>query len=531
MHFRLFCLFILGAFSTLSAQQTHPNLLLIIADDLGVDRVKGYHDGALMATTPTLDSLRAAGITFTNAFSAPVCSPTRATMMSGKYGVNNGVGGVPGNLDLSHTSVFKELDTRTNGAYADAVIGKWHLSQPVDNDHPTNHGADYFMGLMAGSPGDYSNWTRVENGVSSQSTEYVTTALTDGALDWVNDQTKPWFLWLAHPAPHSPFHVPPAGLFTIGNTNGMINQYIAMVESVDHEINRLLNGLSDSVRANTLIVFVGDNGTPNRLIQDYPAGRGKGSLYQGGVRVPFIVSGAGVTRQGEREDALVHLTDIHATLLEVAGADLPGGIYNSHSFAHLLNAGSTAPTRDYNYTEVTSGNDPGWTIRSRRYKLITWDSGVQEFYDVAVDSFELINLLGAPLSDEAAAVKADLETEAMAIRTGWSCRDHIQNGTETGIDCGTDDCGACTTSTTQINPALALEIYPNPVREELTVSVEGQPVESVRVYNGRGQLLMERSGQQGRRVTLNVGNLKARLLLVKVRTAEGVAVKKVVKWN
>ncbi|MFK8163486.1 MAG: sulfatase-like hydrolase/transferase [Lewinella sp.] len=531
MRYCLFCLLLLSTFAPLSAQQTHPNLLLIIADDLGVDRLKGYHDGALMATTPTLDSLRNVGITFTNAFAAPVCSPTRAAIMSGKYGVNNGVGGVPGNLDLVHTSVFKELDTRTNSAYADAVIGKWHLSQPVDNDHPNNHGADHFMGVMEGSPGDYSDWTRVENGVSTQSTEYVTTALTDGALDWVNDQTQPWFLWLAHPAPHSPFHVPPAGLFTIENTDSEVNQYIAMVESVDHEINRLLNGLSDSVRANTLIIFVGDNGTPRRLMQDYPDGRGKGTLYQGGVRVPFIVSGAGVTRQGEREDALVHLTDIHATLLEVAGADLPGGIYNSHSFAHLLSLGSTEATRDYNYTEVTSGNAPGWTIRNRRYKLIDFENGRQEFYNLEVDSFELADLLSAPLSDEAAAAKSDLETEAAAIRNGWSCRDHIQNGTETGIDCGTDACGTCTTSTTQINQALALELYPNPVREQLTVSVEDQVIEAVRVFDGRGRLLTERSGNQTRRVTLNVGDLKARLLLVEVTTAEGVAVKKVVKQH
>lgn len=530
MHIRLFCLFFLGAFSSLTAQQTHPNLLLIIADDLGVDRVNGYHDGALMATTPTLDSLRAVGITFTNAYAAPMCSPSRAAMMSGKYGVNNGVPGVPGNLDLDQVSIFKELASVTNGAYADAVVGKWHIAQPAYADHPIDHGADYYMGLL-GNTSDYFAWDRTENGTTSLSTEYVTTALTDASITWVNEQTDPWFLWLAHPAPHGPFHEPPAGLYTIDNTDNTTRKYIAMVESVDHEINRLLNGMTDSVRENTLIVFVGDNGTPASVLQDYPTRRGKGTLYQGGVRVPFIVAGKGVDRQGEREDALVHLADIYATFLEVAGADLPGGIYNSQSFAHLLSSGSTEVTRDYNYTEIGSGNAPGWAIRSSRYKLINWDDGNQAFYDVVADSFELINLLAMPLTAQEADVKADLEAEALAIRTGWSCRDHIQNGTETGVDCGTDDCGACTTSTAQIDKEFTLEIYPNPVREQLTVSVEDQLVEAVRVFDGRGRLLMEQSGNQTRRVTLNVGGLRARLLLVEVKTAKGVAVKKVVKWN
>lgn len=532
MHFRLLCLFLFGSLTFVSAQQTHPNLLLVIADDVGVDRINGYHDGALMATTPTLDSLRSVGITFTNAIAAPVCSPTRSAIMSGKYGVNNGVGGVPGNLDLDQISIFKELATRTNSAYADAVIGKWHISsRPTDPNHPLDHGADYFMGVMGGSPGDYFAWNRAENGTSTPSTEYVTSAITDASIDWVNDQTEPWFLWLAHPAPHSPFHVPPEGLYTIEDTSDDVGKYIAMIESVDHEVNRLLNNMTDSVRENTLVVFIGDNGTPNANLQDYPERRGKGTLYQGGMRVPFIVAGAGVSRQGVREDALVHVTDIYATLLEVAGTDLPGGIYNSHSFAHLFTPEREGTTRNYNYNEITSGNNPGWAIRNERYKLIKWDDGSEEFYEVAVDSFELANLLQMTLSDEEAAVKADLEAEGLAIRTGWSCRDQIQNGEETGIDCGTDACGTCTTSVGVVNVDHAVNIFPNPVRDQLTVTLEDQRLEDVRIYDARGRLLLQQAGNQARQLELNVSTLQAWLLIVEVRTDQGVSVQKIVKWN
>ena len=106
----------------------YPNIILVIADDLGVDVSNGYHQGNLMPTTPTLDSLRSIGLTFDNVISAPKCTPTRAGIMSGKYGVKTGVIGTPGNLDLSDPSIFKRLSEQTNNKYSNAVIGKWHIS-------------------------------------------------------------------------------------------------------------------------------------------------------------------------------------------------------------------------------------------------------------------------------------------------------------------------------------------------------------------------------------------------------------------
>lgn len=521
----LFCTLL----SLSATAQTTPNLLLIIADDLGVDHLNGYHTGGLPATTPTLDSLRSVGVTFTNVFAAPVCSPSRAAMLTGKYGVNNGVTGVPGNLDLSHTSLFKELETRTGGTYADAVIGKWHLAQPLDPNHPLDHGADYYMGLLGPEPESYFDWSRTENGFTTNSTEYVTTALTDASIDWISAQTQPWLLWLAHAAPHTPFHVPPAGMYSIGDTNGIRNQYIAMIESVDFEVNRLLKSLSEETRANTLIVFVGDNGTPGRVLQDYPDNRGKGTLYQGGVRVPLIVAGAGVARRGEREAALVHLTDIFATLLDAAGADLPGGLHNSQSFYHLLGGASDAAVRDYNYTEVTSGGEPGWAIRNARYKLIEFATGVQEFYAVQTDSFELNNLLPGDLAAEAAAAKADLEAEALTIRTGWSCRDHILNGMETGIDCGAAGCVNCTTGVSGREPVFSVQVFPNPAREQVLLATPGQRLLGVRVFNAAGQLLLEQSGGVADRMMVKLPGGAPGIRYLEVKTEAGLRTVKVVQ--
>jgi len=448
--------------STEVSAQDQPNILLIISDDLGVDATNGYHENPLMPTTPTLDSLRSVGITFENVFSAPVCSPTRAAIMSGKYGIKSGVTGLPGHLELEHTSVFKALEEQTNGAYADAVIGKWHLAQGMNLNHPQEHGVDYYSGVINGAVSDYFAWNQTENGSTNQSTEYVTSALTDKAIEWVDNQTQPWFLWLAHVSPHTPLHVPPEHLYTIANTDNDFRKYVAMIEAMDSEIGRLINSMSEAERENTLIIYVGDNGTPNGVLRNYPNGHGKGFLYQGGIRVPMIVAGKGVERKGVRESALIHVADIHATILESAGTELSGGLFNSLSFDHLF-SGANGATRTYNFSDSERNGNYNYAIRNDRYKLITFADEPQEMYDLLLDSLEFDNLLLSPISAELELIKADLEQEANQSITAWSCRDFIQNGDEENIDCGGSFCAPCVTATKELlSEGSSFDLTPNP---------------------------------------------------------------------
>ncbi|GAB5554062.1 MAG: hypothetical protein Sapg2KO_36530 [Saprospiraceae bacterium] len=523
-----FTTFLLLFSSNLFAQQA-PNILLVIADDLGVDYTNGYHEGGRMPTTPTLDSLRSVGLTFKNVFAAPKCTPSRAAILSGKYGVKTGVIGTPGNLDLIHTSLLTELATRTNNQYADAVIGKWHLSSPADPLHPAAHGADYFMGVMGSGVDDYYAWAKTENGTTSTETQYATSAFTDASIDWVAAQNQPWLLWLAHTAPHGPFHVPPSDLYTTGNTNNNVGKYIAMVEAMDHEMNRLIQSLSEDERANTLIIFVGDNGTPNGILKDYPSGRGKSTLYQGGVRVPLIIAGAGVTRQGEEELAMVHIADIYATILEAVGADLAGGLYNSLSFYPLLSGGDFLG-RKFNYTEIGREDPSGWTIRDQRYKLIAFDDGSQEFYDLQTDSFELNNLLLGNLDSEQLASKAELESEGTQIRNGWSCQDQILNGEEVGIDCGGSSCNTCiTTSTEGLLLANRIHIFPNPMQNTLNIRSEKELILGLSIYNSAGQLLWRQSNLETQELSTSLAHLDPQLLLLEIKLPGQLIRKKVIK--
>lgn len=439
-------LFVLISQFVLWGQQNKPNILLIIADDLGIDVTNGYQENDRMPTTPTLDALRSNGLTFSNTWAAPQCTPTRASIMSGQYGIKTGVMRPPGNLDLVHQSIFSKITETTNGEYAGAVIGKWHISNPIDYDHPMQHGIDHYEGLFSSSVSDYYSWDKIENGVLTTSNEYVTTDLTNAAIDWISDQDDPWFLWLAHAAPHGPFHVPPADLYTVTNTDDNLGKYLAAIEAMDHEIGRLLDSMDEETRANTVIMFVGDNGTPGLVVQNFPSNHAKGSLYEGGVRVPLFISGKGVSRVNEVDDNLNHVADLYATILELTGEQLNGGINNSMSLKPLLSCESEL-NRPFVYTDYEDENLLSWAIRNQDYKLIEDEDGYLAFYKISEDILEENNLVGSLTTTEQELLQ-DMQAEVEIIRTGWSCNDGIQNGNEIALDDCNDTCTSDNTLST-----------------------------------------------------------------------------------
>ncbi len=494
---------------------SHPNILLIIADDLGVDRTPGYHTGGTLPTTPTLDSLRASGITFENVWSAPKCTPTRGSIMSGQHPIKTGVTGTPGNLDLEHRSIFHAIEDSTDNTYTDGVIGKWHISSPSNPDHPYLHGADYYVGLLGAAVNDYYAWQKTENGETTLCNDYVTSVLTDKAIEWRENQDQPWFLWWAHAAPHDPFHTPPTEMYTISNTDNNVRKYIAMIESIDYSLNRLLSSIPDEVKDNTLIIFVGDNGTPGQVLKDYPPGHGKSTLYQGGVRVPMIISGAGVNRYGEREDALINVSDLYATILQAVGIKLDGGINNSLGFHHLLQ-GEDGKERDYNFMDFLSQGEGGHIIRDDQYKLIVNVDESQEFYDLLNDSLEFNDLMVSGLSNTQETIRSKLENEATIIRDSWSCNDHIKNGNEEGIDCGGDNCPSCVLSNIDLVNKSHTNVFPNPTSSIVILESDDLDIQSVILYDMKGQEIYSKRNTHNARLTLDLESLDSGIYFIKV---------------
>jgi arylsulfatase A-like enzyme len=394
-----------------------PNILLVIADDVSKDAVPNYTEGTTKAYMPILQDLMNTGITFDNTWVYSVCSPTRASILTGKYGVNTGVLKVDDAISTTEVSMQKYIKDNSNDAYSTAIIGKWHLSKVVSD--AITMGVDYYAGILNAGVTDYYNWTLYENGKSATSTEYATTKLTDLAIDWTSKQTKPWFLWMAYNAPHTPFHLAPTNLHSQGSLptdDASINSnplpyYLSALEALDTEMGRFLSSLSAEERANTVIIFIGDNGVPNKVAQSpYKKTKVKESLYQGGINVPMVVSGVGVNRMGVRETALISSTDLYTTIGNITGV-ITKEIYNSTSFYDVF-TDKNANKREFVYSE----KEDVFTIRNNTYKYIKSDNGTEEFYKLSTDAYEGSNLIGTTLSTEASIAKNALITESNSIR-------------------------------------------------------------------------------------------------------------------
>ena len=401
-----------------------PNILLIIVDDMGLDATPNYNIDGIKPNMPILQSLMSNGIKFNNLWSYPLCTPTRASILTGKYGFRTEVTNVGQNLSSNEQSIQNYLDGMNSG-YSHAVIGKWHLSGDIS--HPNAIGIDEYTGVLGGGVQSYWNWNLVENMQSSKSTEYTTTKFTDLAINWIGSQNQPWFLWLAYNAPHTPFHLPPSELYSqvgLASDQSSIDAnplpyYLAMLEAMDTEMGRLINSMSQEERDNTFIVFIGDNGTPNQVVQTYPNRRAKNSLYQGGVNVPMVISGKNVERKGVEEEALLCTTDLFATIAGIAGSNI-SEINDSKNLKSMFNAPGIT-VRDYVYSEIGDDiNNLDHTIRNDKYKLMKFSSGNEALYHLAEDPLESINLLDAnrlPLSEEAQMAKEALESEIINIKS------------------------------------------------------------------------------------------------------------------
>ncbi|MFT7029368.1 MAG: arylsulfatase A-like enzyme [Marinoscillum sp.] len=394
---------------------TPPNIIFIIADDLGWDAYGDYPGiTATKANTPTIDSLARNGITFTNFWVNPICAPTRASMLTGKYGFRTGVGGVqtPPTAILSSTeTIIQKYINDTSDEYATALIGKWHVSQSSQLNAPEYFGIGFFSGIFLGAILNYYNWTQTSGGSQQNITTYATTHLVDQSVNWIEQQTKPFFLWLAFNAPHTPFHRPPLDLITdqsLVDNQATINAnplpyYLASIEAMDTEIARLISSLTPAQKENTVFVFMGDNGTPREVTQTPYADNGsKGTLFQGGINAPLVFCGKGVTRQNVTESALVQGADMFATLADLTDAgsdDYQDGV----SMKPLL-SDANATKRTFVYSEQfdnTSTKNDGYAIRNETYKLLHLENGTEYLFKISTDPFEQTNLMTATLSAEA----------------------------------------------------------------------------------------------------------------------------------
>jgi arylsulfatase A-like enzyme len=324
----IFCVL---SFVTAHAQPQRPNIVVILADDLGTADV-GFNGGKVIKT-PNLDKLAAAGARLDQFYVQPVCSPTRAALMTGRYPMRHGlqVGVVRPwaqyGLPLEERTLPQALK---EVGYVTAIIGKWHLGHFQPAYQPTRRGFDFQYGHYNGALDYFTHerdgghdWHR--NDKASYDEGYSTHLLAKEAVKFIQDSRRPFFLYVPFNAVHSPHQVPDKYKTPYAHLPEPRRTYAGMLAAMDEAIGQILTALDEKgVRQNTLIVFSSDNGgpAPGRVTDNGPLRAQKGTLYEGGVRVAACIAWAGQIKAGSVVKAPLHIVDLYPTLLRLAGASL-----------------------------------------------------------------------------------------------------------------------------------------------------------------------------------------------------------------
>lgn len=426
------CLF-LGA-----ARADKPNVVFILIDDLGATDLGCT--GSSFYETPNLDRLAARGMTFTNAYAAcTVCSPSRASLLTGKYPARLRVTDwIPGHArpkaklripDWTQALPLEEnVLPRALGpaGYVSGHFGKWHLGK---EDHaPEKFGfAPNVGGTHQGQPPSYFDPYKIPAVAAREKGEYLTDRLTDEAVRFIKEnRDKPFFLYFPHYAVHNPLQAKPE-LVEKYKAKAKPDQphrnpvYAAMIESVDQSLGRIVAALEDlRLSEKTVVVFTSDNGGLLRNTSNAPHRDGKGSVYEGGVRVPLLVSWPGTIGAGTACDVPVITPDWYPTLLELAGVR-PGEsqVVDGSSLVPLLR-GRGALERDaifWHYPHYHPGGaTPYGAIRRGDWRLVEfYEDDRVELYDLKNDRGETKDL-AASLPEKARELRGKLAEWRVAVR-------------------------------------------------------------------------------------------------------------------
>ncbi|WP_413105370.1 sulfatase-like hydrolase/transferase [Streptomyces sp. Inha503] len=391
-----------------------PNIIVVLIDDLARRELGCY--GNTFNETPHMDRLAADGIRFEAGYAAaPVCSPTRASIMTGQYPARVGITeflGATGD-DFLPTSYQTLPETLRDAGYRTGLIGKWHLSEsytgPV-RDRPGNPWSHGFTDVVASeqkyiADGDYFHpYFMLPDLPAREENEYLTDRLNLEAVDFIaraKDEGKPFFLYLSHYATHTKLAAPQPLIDKYASKAGAGEPgrnpvLAAMLEVIDDGVGAIRDTLRElGIAENTVILLLSDNGGDRAVATSAPLRGNKATLYEGGVRVPMIAyhpAGPG----GRVVDTPFSTIDFMPTLLDIAAVTRPPGQHlDGTSFAGLL-AGGAAPRRTDLFWVYPHWHDPGAptaSVRSGRYKLLRHlHDGRTEVYDLVADPGEAENL-------------------------------------------------------------------------------------------------------------------------------------------
>lgn len=406
--------------SALAAPAPHPNVVVILVDDLGLTDLSCF--GSQFYETPNVDQLAKDGVKFTQAYSSStVCSPTRAALLTGKYPARlhltdwipgysspkNKLKSPPWQKFLSPSEITLAQQFKAAG-YTTALIGKWHLApseKDADAYSPTKYGFNLNIGgSHIGQPGSFFSPYKIPTLTDGPNGEFLTDRESTEAVKFIeSNQAQPFFLYLAHYAVHQPI----AGKADVikkfkEKDSHLLKQtnatYAALISSVDDSVGQIRATLRRlKLSNNTIIVFTSDNGGLTPVTDNSPARAGKGSAYEGGIRVPFIIYWPNNMTPNSSEETPIQTIDIYPTLIEMAGLSAQTSVVDGVSLSSLLKSHTPLARTDlfwhYPHYHASGGATPHSAIRSGEYRLVHfYEDDHDELYNLVTDPSETHDL-------------------------------------------------------------------------------------------------------------------------------------------
>ena len=405
--------------SSVRSAEAKPNIVYIVSDDLGWKDV-GFN-GCPDIKTPNLDKLAEDGVKFSQFYAQPMCTPTRAALMTGRYPFRYGLQTIvipgPAGYGLA-TNEWLLPQALKEAGYTTAIIGKWHLGHGDLKYWPKQRGFDYQYGAMIGELDYYTHsdagvldWFRNNKPVHEKG--YTTQLIGNDAVKYINGQSadKPFYLYLTFNAPHTPYQAPQDYIDRYPNIADPTRRtYAGMVSCLDDEIGRVVAALDQKgLRDNTLIVFQSDNGgTRNAMFagqmadlsktklpcDNGPYRDGKGTLFEGGCRVCALANWPGHIKPGITADGMIHVVDMYPTLANLAGASTAKCLpLDGLDVWQTISANAPSPR-----TEIVYNVEPfRGAVREGDWKLI-WRTLIPtsvDLYNLADDPYETNNVAAA----------------------------------------------------------------------------------------------------------------------------------------
>lgn len=399
----------------MAAAQPRPNIVLILADDLGSADLSCY--GAKDLRTPAVDSIAAQGLRFRQAYcNAPECTPSRCGLLTGRY--QQRVGGLECAIGLGNVGRYDEavwLQKRDElglpasvptlpkllkaQGYETALVGKWHLGY-LDKFSPNRHGFDEFFGILGGAA-DYFHYTEEDNamilrhnGKSVDTRGYLTDLIGQKASEWLKKRTKsaPFFLYLPFNAPHSPFQAREDEAKTPVQWKGSNRPtLLKMIEQMDEQVGVILKQIDAiGARENTIVLFMSDNGAPAGG-SNAPLRGGKSQVWEGGIRMPLAIRWPGVLKPGTVTDQVTIMMDLTATLAAAAG--VTGATFDGMNL--LREWQGAAPIRKRTlYWRYKRMENRRKAVRDGDWKLVS-ENGKEFLFHLGEDPRERNDLLAA----------------------------------------------------------------------------------------------------------------------------------------